>query len=115
MCFIIHLFIFAYVRSSSRRVHAQVFSIQRNLAGDRRRDFGVLRQAIVFYCTFVVGCSPIALLNATDDNHRAAPAVYSFLQILANISFFIIVNFLILTNNDVKDYLWQKIQLRFQR
>lgn len=70
---------------------------------------------MVFYCTFVVGCSPIALLNATDDSHRAAPAVYSFLQILANISFFIIVNFLILTNTDVKDYLQQKIQLWFRR
>jgi hypothetical protein len=114
-CFIIHMLILAYARSSSRRVHTRVFSVEGDVTGTRRRESRLLRQALILYCTFVAGCSPIILLNAIDGKRLVNSSIYSMLYVVSSLSFFIIVNSLILTNHEVKAYFKLKIPIWLRR
>ena len=114
-CFIIHLFIFVHARSSSRRVHAELFAVQGNAAGNPRRDNSVLRQAVVVYFIYLFGNTPSLLLTVIDAKRLVHAAIYATLRLLGSASLLAIVIYLILTNDEARDYFKQKIRLRLQR
>ena len=113
-CIIIHVLIFIHVRSSSRRVRTEVFSVQKSLAGKRRRDATVLRQATIIYVTFVFGNTPIAVLYAMDKNRLVDAGIYASLQCVGSLSSLIIMMYLIWINNEMKVYLRQKLKSRLR-
>lgn len=114
-CFIIHVLIFIYVRSSSFRVRNAVSAVQRNLARTRGRASSVLRQTIVVDCTFLVDWIPISLVTVVDVQHHIDQVIYSSLHSVTIISSLIIVIYLILSNIEVKAYHQQKNWLRLRR
>ena len=114
-CFIIHVLIFIHVRSSSFRVRNAVSAVHRNLARTRGRASSVLQQAIVVYCTFLVGWIPIFMVMTVDVQHHVDQVIYSSLHSMTIISSLIIVIYLILSNIEVKEYLQQKNRLRLRR
>lgn len=108
-CVIIHVLIFIHVRNSSRRVQTEAFSVQRSLASTRRRDWKILQQAVVVFCTFLLGCTPILLLEAIDDKRLVNPAIYASLMPVGSLSTLISLTYLMLFNNELKDYRNEKI------
>ena len=114
-CVIIHILVFIHVRNSSRRVQTEAFTVQRSLARTRRRDWKILRQAVFVYCTFLLGCTPILLLEAIDGKRLVSPAIYATLMAVGSLSTLISLTYLMLVNNDWKDYLNQKICFCRQR
>ena len=73
--------------------------------------FTVLRHTVGLYCIFLLVWIPIPVMVAIDGKHRVDHVIYSSLHVVVSMNSLIIVIYLILINNEVKDYRRQKIRL----
>ena len=60
---------FTHIRSSSRRVAHEVFSIPTRTVCFRHRDLYFLRQVLIIYAIFLCGWLPITIIAMVDYKH----------------------------------------------
>jgi hypothetical protein len=112
---ILNLSIFKYVHSSSRRVQQQTDANSMSVTvGGRqprisRRDIHLLRHTIFMFAVFIIGWSPIFLLVAIDYHGNVIPLVYTILELLSVISSLICMLDLFQYNNELKQYIKNKL------
>jgi hypothetical protein len=110
ICFISHIIILIYVRSSSRRVQPS-FQITTNhlnnyqQQGINRRDKHPLRHMFIMFSIFVGGWSPIYIHTMIIPGTSLVLLVPSLLTLLAKLSLLFDIINLFIYNHELRKYL----------
>jgi len=117
---IVNVLIFAYVRSSSRRVRPQIVTAVANISNTQeqritRREISLLRQTIFMFSIFVGGWAPVhsglLIINLIPFN----PMIFDLLIVLAELSMLFITMNLFLCNHESREYCKNKIRQFFRQ
>ena len=109
ICLIVHMIIFDYARSSTRRVQPTLSTVTTATPFQHpprvtRRDIHLLKSMFIMFSIFVGGWSPIyvfGILQPDATFSTTLPAIFTF---LAQISCFLILTNLFLYNHELIKY-----------
>ena len=109
ICLIVHVIIFNYARSSTRRVQPNLASVTSATAIQHtprisRRDIHLVKSMVIMFSIFVGGWSPIyvfAIVQPDAAFSTTLPAIFTF---LAQVSGLLILSNLFLYNHELTKY-----------
>jgi hypothetical protein len=103
--------IFVKVRSSSRRVHAAITTmpVATNSKQQNARDVHLLKHMLFISVIFIIGWAPIYIISVVKLPLNMPYWIYSLLQIFPVLSSLINIVDLFLYNNDLRQYLKQRL------
>ena len=105
ICLLINALIYHYVRSSSRRVQAQINSGDNQQLKISRRDIFLLRHMVLMFCIFVGGWAPIYISAFLSYYIAFEIRVFSILIIWCELALLLDMIDLFLYNHELRNYL----------
>lgn len=113
---ILHICIFIHVKRSSHRIQPQNLSeIRSNTNGQQqlkisRRDVSLLKHMIFIFLMFVVGWTPIFVINIIDFLNSVDFTIVMSCVYLSIVCVLSIIIHLFLCNREIRDYLFNLIR-----
>ncbi|UJR21693.1 hypothetical protein I4U23_024770 [Adineta vaga] len=104
MCLIINMFIYHYVRSSSRRVQPQDASGNIQQIKINHRDIYLLKHMVIMFCIFVGGWAPVFIIPIIEHYTPVDQVINSISTILCELASLIDIVDLFLYNHQLRKY-----------
>jgi len=117
---VFNVLIFKHVRASTRRVQAQMISMNTRINNNQhakisRRDISLLKQMIFMFCTFIGGWTPAYSILIINQFITLNTVIFRYSVIVCELAMLAIAINLFISNHEIKDFLINNIRRWIRR